>query len=238
MEIYKQYQKAYCTQKDETFIYFFIDYDFFMMNEKDDYKSIKIEARVTYPVFYKEKQGIQEIWRSNTWIVSANSYSKSCSLHDSIMIVSECRSFGIGSFMLFKLMSMLKEHVPEYSLSAKLSPVDEYEENYKRRDTLYTNMGFTIENKEIFIDKIEHLNFERKFDHIKEIDLSKEFSNLYKEKHILNDRVKDLQNSKNNLNNAWNKLFDENIKLHTIINKHYITIGFLLFCVCVYLYIK
>lgn len=64
--------------------------------------------------------------------------NKSCTLKDSILIADEYRSYGIGSFLLNKILSEAVKYVPDYSLTASLSVADDREEeNRLRRNTLY-----------------------------------------------------------------------------------------------------
>ena len=60
---------------------------------------------------------------------------------------------------------------------------DERNGNKERRDSLYRNIGFNISEDEINIDKISNLNLDRKFDYIKEIDISlRAFRKLFQKK--------------------------------------------------------
>ena len=88
------------------------------------------------------------------------------------MIEPDFTSFGIGSFLLNEMLTEAIKHIPNYSLRATLSINDERNGNKERRDSLYRNIGFNISEDEINIDKISNLNLDRKFDYIKEIDIS------------------------------------------------------------------
>lgn len=132
------------------------------------------------------------------------------------MIHPNFRSFGIGSFLLNEILFIASKHISDYSLEAFLSPVDEYEENKERRNKLYTGLGFNIEPKKLFIDKLSNLNFNKKFDYIEVLD-EYQIADLFCK---LNKRNEDLISSNKTLAYRANFYKNDNTELYSSLRKH------------------
>ena len=199
-----KYSEFYISNKKESEQLFFkVDYHINTFENNKKEVNFSMEATASYLFLIKDNKYQDIVRKTNTFEIESTVIYKSCSLKDSILIQSEFRSYGIGSFLLNKILSEAVKHVPDYSLSASLSMVDDREEkNRLRRNALYENVGFkiimdenskTYINGKIQIDKLSNLKLDRKFEYIEKIDLfmyadifyklSKENSHL-KEKNI------------------------------------------------------
>lgn len=169
-----------------------------------------MEAVVSYLFLIEDNKHLEKARGTNRFVIESIVSYKSCTLKDSILITDEYRSYGIGSFLLNKILSEAANHVPDYSLTASLSVADDREEkNRLRRNALYENAGFKIImnenttsciNGKIEIDKLSNLNLERKFDYIEIIDSYKIADRLY------------------NLSKENEKILDENDKFYRLYN--------------------
>ncbi|EOH9551556.1 N-acetyltransferase, partial [Campylobacter coli] len=108
----------------------------------------------------------------------------SWNFHSSIMLHSDYRSLGIGTFVINKMLEIALNYIPTARLSGKLSAVDEVKlENHKRRDKLYKNLGFIFNesNTGFNIDSISNLKIRKDFDYIQEVrifDMCNQLANL------------------------------------------------------------
>ncbi|MDN5042272.1 hypothetical protein O8C80_02875 [Aliarcobacter butzleri] len=213
----KVYSKIYKSKKKINEQLFF-KVDFNISIYEDLYKkiNISINAKISYLVHFKENKYFETYRITNSWDLTSLGSYKSCSLNDSIMIHTNFRSFGIGSFLLNEILFIANKHIPDYSLEAFLSPVDEYEENKERRNKLYTSIGFNIEPNKLFIDKLSNLNFNRKFDYIEVLDEYKIADLFYK----ISIKNKDLKNENTKLKKRVNYYKNENIDIYKSLRKH------------------
>lgn len=215
MEIVKdsKYTEFYITNKKEgEQLFFRVDYHINTYENRNKEINFSMEVAVSYIFLIKDNKHLEKASGTNRFVIESIVSYKSCTLKDSILITDEYRSFGIGSFLLNKILSEAAKHVPDYSLTANLSVVDDREEeNRLRRNALYENAGFKIImdenstsyiNGKIEIDKLSNLNLERKFDYIETLDSYK-----------IADRLCKL--SKEN-----EKLLDENDKFYRLYNIH------------------
>jgi GNAT superfamily N-acetyltransferase len=186
-----KYTEFYITNKKEgEQLFFKVDYHINTYEYENKDINFSMEAAVSYLFLIKDNKHQEKARRTNRFVIESIVSHKSCTLKDSILITDEYRSYGIGSFLLNKILSEAAKHIPDYSLTAKLSVVDEREEeNRLRRNALYENAGFRIImdentnsyiNGKIEIDKLSNLKLERKFDYIEIIDFYKIADRLYK----------------------------------------------------------
>ncbi|MCD6340570.1 MAG: hypothetical protein J7L51_01280 [Desulfurococcales archaeon] len=110
-----------------------------------------------------------------------------CSLENSVMVPKDCKTYGIGTFLLHNMLKQAIEHFPQARLSCSLSPVDEGSfthyidgqnveiNNKKVRDSLYEKIGMskTDNGNEFIIAHIKDLQIQNDFKFIKEIDIFK-----------------------------------------------------------------
>ncbi|MCT7567027.1 hypothetical protein [Aliarcobacter butzleri] len=168
-------------KKEREQLFFKVDYHINTFEDNKKEVNFSMEAIVSYFFLIKDNKYQDIVRKTNTFEIDSTVSYKSCSLKNSILIQSEFRSYGIGSFLLNQILSEAVKHVPDYSLSADLSIVDDREEeNRLRRNALYENVGFNIImdensktciNGKIQIDKLSNLKLNRKFEYIEKIDL-------------------------------------------------------------------
>jgi len=191
-------------------LYFKLDFKISIYEDSEKRFNVSIDVMISYLLLVKKGECFTTLKRTDNWEFISNPSFKACDLRNSIMIYHEYRSFGIGSFLLNEILLMANKYIPDYSLSAELSVVDEKEEdNKKRRNLLYKNIGFAFRKRkvgsredntpiirnEIHIDKLSNLNFNRKFDYIEllnEYDIAELFCQL-------TNRNKDLNEDNNRL---------------------------------------
>ena len=170
------------------------------------------------------------IKRGNSWSLEAK--SDHCRFTRDIMIQEQYRSYGIGRLAINKMLSIAQEHVPAYSLKGVLANVypDASKKNYDRRDKLYRNIGFTIEEDSFHIDRIGNLNIKQSIDDIEKIDLAEE---LYV---VLNEK-KELENDMFHLEKAREYTLGTNSNLLTRINQlwRYLIFSWVIFIVVLYI---
>lgn len=214
MEIVKdsKYTEFYITNKKEgEQLFFRVDYHINTYENRNKEINFSMEAVVSYLFLIEDNKHLEKARGTNRFVIESIVSYKSCTLKDSILITDEYRSYGIGSFLLNKILSEAAKHVPDYSLTASLSVADDREEkNRLRRNALYENAGFKIImnenttsciNGKIEIDKLSNLNLERKFDYIEIIDSYKIADRLY------------------NLSKENEKLLDEKDKFYRLYDK-------------------
>lgn len=226
MEIVKdsKYTEFYITNKKEgEQLFFKVDYHINTYENRNKEINFSMEAAVSYLFLIEDNKHLEKARGTNRFVIESIVSYKSCTLKDSILITDEYRSYGIGSFLLNKILSETAKHVPDYSLTASLSVADDREEkNRLRRNALYENAGFKIImdenstsciNGKIEIDKLSNLKLERKFDYIETLDsykIADRLYNLSKENEILldeKDKFYRLYNIyKNENNNLYVKL--------------------------------
>lgn len=219
-----KYTEFYITNKKEgEQLFFKVDYHSNIYENSNKEINFSMEVEVSYLFLIKDNKHQEKVRGSNRFVIESIVSYKSCTLKDSILIADEYKSYGIGSFLLNKILSEAAKHVPDYSLTASLSVEDDREEeNRLRRNALYENAGFKIImdenstsciNGKIEIDKLSNLKLERKFDYIETIDFYKiadRLCKLSKENEILldeKDKFYRLYNIyKNENNNLYVKL--------------------------------
>lgn len=193
-EIYykKQYTKFYVSkQKNKQQLYFLINCKIDVFEDAEKKVDFSMDVEISYLLLIKNNKCFTTLRQSNHWDLKSSISDKTCNLRDCIKIQPEFRSFGIGGFVLKEMLSIASEYIPDYSLTADLSPVDEEEEeNHIRRDALYSRLGFDfldkdVDNnkfiqKEIYIDKLSNLNFDKRYDFIEEIGPYKIADVIYK----------------------------------------------------------
>lgn len=208
----KQYTKFFVSNKKrKQKLYFSIDYKIDVFEDSDKKVNFSIDANLSYLLLVKNNKCFKTQRISDKWDLISIPFSKSCSLRDCVLIQPGFRSFGIGSFLLNEILSIANEFIPDYSLRAGLSYEDEKEyENHLRRDTLYKNLGFNFEEKEvsnndktvikkeIYIDKLSNLNLNRDFDYIEEIEPFKIADVIFK----MSEKIALLRKQKKSF---WNK---------------------------------
>lgn len=186
-----KYTEFYITNKKEgEQLFFKVDYHSNIYEHSNKEINFSMEAAVSYLFLIKDNKHQEKVRGTNRFVIESIVSSKSCTLKDSILITGEYRSYGIGSFLLNKILSEAAKHVPDYSLTASLSVEDDREEeNRLRRNALYENIGFKIImdenstsciNGKIEINKLSNLKLERKFDYIETLDSYKIADRLYK----------------------------------------------------------
>ncbi|QOP43661.1 hypothetical protein FJR45_06730 [Sulfurimonas sediminis] len=187
--------------------------DYASMNE--NHRNIDISMIIKY-LFVVNSSGRCERnslnRQGNSWKIRS-SFDNACTFENSIMIQPQYRSYGVGTIAINQLLLIAKQYIPEYSLSGFLSPVDAYEENFKRRDKLYRNVGFNINDDSFFIDKIDSLKIKNVIDGIEEVDFTHELSNMFEEKYNLKNTITGLEKSKENCWKINTELEDKTNKL-------------------------
>ena len=226
-----KYSKYYIShRKKDKQLYFKVDYHYNIFIDTDNRVNFSMEARVSYLILVKDNKTYETLRSSNDWDLSSLPHRKSCSLNNCVLIVDDYKSYGVGTLLLHEILSKANEYIPEYSLSADLSFVDEDEDNKERRDTLYKNIGFKFrtntvyvgENKtpvtknEIYTEKLSDLKFYKEFDSIEVLDEYK-IADLFCE---LNKRNEDLISSNKKLTNRANFYKNDNTELYTSLRKH------------------
>lgn len=203
--------------------------DYKSMNENHRNIDISMEIEYLFVVYSSGRCERNSLNRQgNSWILKS-SFGNSCSFDSSIMIQPQYRSYGVGTIAINQLLLIAKQYIPEYSLSGLLSPVDAYEENFKRRDTLYRNVGFNINNNSFFIDKIDNLKIQNDIDGIEEVDFIHELSNMFEEKYNLKNTITGLEKSKENCWKINTELEDKKNKLWKYLIGSWIIFIFILY---------
>ena len=213
MQINKFSKFYVSTKKENIKVYFQIDYEVRIYKLLNENTSISMRLKISYISLDKNKSfQNNECDRTNTWEFKTNVYNKSCDFCSSVRIHSEYRSFGIGSFVLNEIIKIANKYIPDFSLTGYLSPVDEEENNIQRRNSLYRNIGFKIEQNKFYIEKISDLNFNRNIDYIKEVELKNIFNSIK----VLTNKNKKLEYKlKNNINS--NKSINRKYKRNKLI---------------------
>ncbi|EAL7623270.1 N-acetyltransferase, partial [Campylobacter coli] len=132
----------------------------------------------------------------------------SWNFHSSIMLHSDYRSLGIGTFVINKMLEIALNYIPTARLSGKLSAVDEVKlENHIRRDKLYKNLGFIFnENNTGFsIDRISDLKIRKDFDYIQEVCIFDMCNQLAKLQYLKEDNDKSLKSYRDSFHKEKNK---------------------------------
>lgn len=226
-----KYTKYYISHKQKNKqLYFKVDYHFNIFIDTDKRVNFSMEAKVSYLILVKDNKTYETLRRSNNWDLTSFPHGKSCSLNNCVLIADDYKSYGVGTLLLHEILSKANEYIPEYSLRADLSFVDEGEDNKERRDTLYKNIGFKFrtstvyvdENKtpitknEIYTEKLSDLKFYKEFDSIEVLDEYKIIDLFCK----LNKRNEDLISSNKTLANRVDFYRNNNTELYSSLRKH------------------
>jgi len=210
MNIEKQFSEIYLSnkRKDEK-LYFKVDYQLSLHQDFEKNNFFSINVVISYLILIKNDKCFETLKQTNSWKLTSMGSYKQTSFRSSIMIYPKYRSYGIGSFLLNKILSIANEYIPNYSLEDSLSRVDEYKENRERRDRLYISMGFEIKNRKIYIDKLSKLNFDRNFDYIELLD-TKNIAGIFCQLKNENENLKTINQQLISKNSFYQK---ENEKL-------------------------
>lgn len=170
MELYdRKFSEIYKTIKlKDKELYFRLDYNIYSMKYNKLVSNIKINIKITYLALFENNKIIETLDSFNEWELTGN--DNSARLENCIDIRTKYQSFGIGSFVLSKLLKIANDYIPEYSLYGTLGKGDEYGENTLRRNTLYKSAGFIVSEKSITIEKVKFLNISREFSYIQKIN--------------------------------------------------------------------
>lgn len=242
-----KYTKYYISHKQKNKqLYFKVDYHFNIFIDTDKRVNFSMEAKVSYLILVKDNKTYETLRRSNNWDLTSFPHRKSCSLNNCVIIADDYKSYGVGTLLLHEILSKANKYIPEYSLCADLSFVDEGEDNKERRDTLYKNIGFKFrtsavyvgENKtpvtknEIYTEKLSDLKFYKEFDSIEVLDEYK-IADLFCK---LNKMNEDLISSNKTLANRANFYKNDNTELYSSLRKHkLIILGLILITISLFL---
>ncbi|WP_418181367.1 hypothetical protein ACNSOL_11750 (plasmid) [Aliarcobacter lanthieri] len=218
-----KFTKLYVSnKKNNEKLYFTIDYEIKIKKYHNEQTTTSIILDIHY-LYLEQNLRIKKIELTyNKWKFSSTSYNQSCNLHSSVMISTEYRSYGIGTFVLNEIIKIANKYTPSASLSGFLSPVDEGEDNKERRNSLYRNIGFIIEHDKFYIEKISDLHLDRKLEYIQTLNYSNIFDLLY----TLQDEKINLLHDLKNRTTSYQEIYKEKNKCHKKIK--YI-IGFIVF---------
>ncbi|EMS9503074.1 N-acetyltransferase, partial [Campylobacter jejuni] len=151
--------KFYICKKNEKEACFKLDFEIKAFEENQKFYYVEIYAIIDYQYLKNEIAVIPNTNKNrNHWILRYD--FNSWNFHSSIMLHSDYRSLGIGTFVINKMLEIALNYIPTARLSGKLSAVDEVKlENHKRRDKLYKNLGFIFNesNTGFSIDSISNL---------------------------------------------------------------------------------
>lgn len=210
-----KFTKLYVSnKKNNEKLYFTIDYEIRINRYHDGQITTTIILYIHY-LYLEQNLRTRKIEpKYNKWEFSSTSYNQSCNLHSSVMIHSQYRSYGIGTFVLNEIIKIANEYTPNASLSGFLSPVDEGEDNLQRRNSLYRNIGFRIEPNRFYIEKISDLNLDRKFEYVQPLNVSNIFDLLYN----LQDEKINLEYNLKNRTHSYENIAKEKKKCYKIRN--------------------
>lgn len=165
--------KFYVSKKGDKEVCFKLDFEIEAIGNNKEFHSVKIQTIIDYQYLKNGKNIIPSPSTSkNYWMLK---YNERWNFHSSIMIHPDYRSLGIGTFVINKLLEIALNYVPTGRLIGELSFVDEEnQDNHKRRDTLYKNLGFIFndDNTYFSIDKISNLKLRKEFDYIQELSFA------------------------------------------------------------------
>lgn len=187
-EIFTRYYTS--NKKANKTLHFKLEFQVILFDMPNREHDIEVTVFISYLLLLDDGTYSIPTRQSNTWKLVSNFSNKSCSLESSIMIREECRSFGIGSFVLNEVLSMANIYLPNYSLKGTLATNDEFLENTERRNNLYRNIGFKIEENNFSIDTLSNLNLDRTFDYIKLLD-DYSIINTLIDFHKINEKLKE-----------------------------------------------
>lgn len=203
--------KFYVSKKDDKEVCFKLDFKIEAYQQNKGYCCAKIYATICYQylkmgdVILKSHMNEQDFW-----MLKYDGFR--WNFHSSVMISSEYRSLGIGTFIINQMLAIALIYAPTAELGGMLSGVDEDNlENHTRRDKLYQNLGFKFDenNMGFSIDKISDLKIRKEFDYIKEVQIADvfcQFRILKAEKEVCEDRLKQDKNTLYELSSANDKL--------------------------------
>lgn len=157
-------------------------------------------------------------------------------LCNSIYLNRRFFSFGIGSFILDKIIKTANINFPDARLGATLEYIEDLNSERKiRRDRMYKNAGFIVEDRSIKIDKISNLKFDRKFEHINKVDISEFVCGYFNKEETIKKLSKDLEDIKvsnynNDLETKNKMLMAQNVRLTQ-------TLGIIILVILISLYV-
>ncbi|RAZ25703.1 N-acetyltransferase [Campylobacter hyointestinalis] len=218
-EIYTS--KFYICKKNEKEACFKLDFEIKAFRENQKFYYVEIYAIIDYQ-YLKNELGVfkNDNKKRNSWKLK---YSNCWSFHSSIMLHSDYRSLGIGTFVINKMLEIALNYIQTARLSGNLSAVDEVKsENHIRRDKLYKNLGFIFnENNTGFsIDRISDLKIRKDFDYIQEVCVFDMCNQLAKLQYLKAGDDKLLQYYKDNFNKekSKNNILRARIKLMSFVS--------------------
>ncbi len=220
-----KFTKLYVSnKKNNEKLYFAIDYEIRIDKYHNEQTTTSIILYIHY-LYLEQNFRIKKIELTyNKWEFSSTSYNQSCNLHSSVMISTEYRSYGIGTFVLNEIIKIANKYTPSASLSGFLSPVDEGEDNKERRNSLYRNIGFIIEHDRFYIEKISDLHLDRKLEYIQTLN----YSNMFDLLSTLQDKKINLEYDLKNRTTMYKEIYKEKNKYHKKVKYAIIFIIFLL----------
>jgi len=186
-----------------------------------DYRNLNISLEIEY-LFLIDMTGKckkhNSFKRGDSWSLETKS-DDYCRFTRDIMIQEQYRSYGIGRLAINKMLCIAQEYVSECSLKGTLSSVypDASKENYGRRENLYKNIGFIIEEGSFHIERIGDLKIKQNIDGIEKVDLVEELYVALQEKRELADKIFNLEKAnkyssetnsglRSKVNRLWNYL--------------------------------
>ncbi|EAJ6840604.1 N-acetyltransferase [Campylobacter coli] len=163
--------KFYISKRNGKEVCFKLDFEIKAFEENQKFYYVEIYAIIDYQYLKNEIAVIPNTNKNrNHWILRYD--FNSWNFHSSIMLHSDYRSLGIGTFVINKMLEIALNYIPTARLSGKLSAVDEVKlENHIRRDKLYKNLGFVFNENNIgfSINSISNLKIRKDFDYIQEV---------------------------------------------------------------------
>lgn len=193
-------------------LFFKLNYKIYYQQNKRETTYIRVAIKISYLALFIDNKIVEVSNSFNEWELSGS--TDSAHLENCIDINTKYQSFGIGSFVLNKLLNIANNHAPEYRLYGTLELLKDSDINKLRRNTMYQNAGFNVLDKEINIEKINQLRLNRDFEYIKEYSDVEFFNILLENEKKIEDCEKNLQTSanrykslslKNDFNNKYNK---------------------------------
>lgn len=230
---FTEYYKS--TKKEGKELYFSLT--FMIYNSTYDIginRHLRLKIKISYLALITNGTKIENLSKeyNEDWDFTCD--NSSGSLCNSIYLNQRFFSFGIGSFILDKIINIANTNFPEARLGANLECIaDPNSERKIIRDKMYKNAGFIVDDRSIKIDKISNLKFNRKFESIHKVDISEFVAGYFEKEETIKKLLKDLENMKVSKNN-WEKqsrvLMVKNAKL---VN----TLGLIILVISISLYV-
>jgi GNAT superfamily N-acetyltransferase len=175
--------KFYVSKKGDKEVCFKLGFEVEAIGNNKEFYSVEIWAIIDYQYLKNGENIIPNTSKMrNSWKLKYE-YNERWNFHSSIMIHPDYRSLGIGTFVINKMLEIALNYVPTGRLVGKLSFVDEEDEdNHKRRDTLYKDLGFIFNDNNTYfsIDEISNLKLRKEFDYIQELSFANVLCQLKK----------------------------------------------------------